>query len=72
MFYSNGFCFSDAEELLQPLDEHIKEHWPEGHVKVIRLPTRSGLIRTRLAGVAAARGDVVIIMDGHMEATKGW
>ena len=61
-----------TDELLRPLDEHISEHWPEGLVRVIRLSIRSGLIRTRLAGVEAATGDVVIMMDGHMEVTKGW
>lgn len=64
-------CFR-AEELLRPLDEHIEQQWPDGIVRIIRLPKTSGLIRTRLAGVAAATGDVVIMMDGHMEASKGW
>ena len=64
-------CFH-LEELLKPLDEHIKRQWPDDIVRVIRLATRSGLMRTRLAGVAAATGDVVVIMDSHMEVTKGW
>ena len=64
--------FCDTEELKKPLDDNLRRRWPDGIAQVIRLRTRSGLIRTRLAGVAAATGDVVVIMDGHMEVSKGW
>ena len=41
-------------------------------VRLVRLQTRGGLVRTRMAGIRAARGEVLTFLDSHIEATHGW
>ena len=41
-------------------------------VKILRMEQRSGLIRARLRGAAAARGQVITFLDAHCECTRGW
>ncbi|NXK70556.1 GLT13 acetylgalactosaminyltransferase, partial [Sylvietta virens] len=41
-------------------------------VRILRMPQRSGLIRARLRGAAAARGQVLTFLDAHCECTLGW
>ena len=48
------------------------ETWPDGIVKIVRRPVRGGLVQARVSGAKAATGDVVIIMDAHMEVNVGW
>ncbi len=33
---------------------------------------RSGLIRARLRGAAASKGQVITFLDAHCECTLGW
>ncbi|CAF0724495.1 unnamed protein product [Rotaria sp. Silwood1] len=61
--------FSDMEHLKQPLDDYAKAL---GKVIIIRQSKREGLIRSRLAGAAAVKGDVIVFLDSHIEATEGW
>ncbi|XP_074658973.1 putative N-acetylgalactosaminyltransferase 9 [Tubulanus polymorphus] len=63
---------SDKEHLKQKLDDYVKETWPEGFVKIVRLQKRHGLIRARLAGARAASGDVMVFLDSHCEANVQW
>ncbi|XP_078697325.1 polypeptide N-acetylgalactosaminyltransferase 12-like [Branchiostoma floridae x Branchiostoma belcheri] len=60
---------SDFDHLQAPLDEYVS-HLPE--VRVIRSPTRQGLIRARLLGVKHARGEVLAFLDSHCECMEGW
>ena len=41
-------------------------------VTVLRTGERVGLIRARLKGAQAARGDVLLFLDAHCETTPGW
>ncbi|NXU78393.1 GLT13 acetylgalactosaminyltransferase, partial [Oreotrochilus melanogaster] len=40
--------------------------------RLIRMEQRSGLIRARLRGAAASRGQVITFLDAHCECTLGW
>jgi len=41
-------------------------------VKLIRSPKRIGLTQARLLGADNAKGDVLVFLDSHCEATYGW
>uniref|UniRef100_A0AAY4CYD4 Polypeptide N-acetylgalactosaminyltransferase n=1 Tax=Denticeps clupeoides TaxID=299321 RepID=A0AAY4CYD4_9TELE len=41
-------------------------------VRILRMEQRSGLIRARLRGAAATRGQVITFLDAHCECTVGW
>ncbi|BFZ02126.1 hypothetical protein BsWGS_05164 [Bradybaena similaris] len=64
--------FSDKDFLKEKLEKYITETWPDGLVRLVRTPERSGLIRARIAGAEAATGDVLIFLDSHCEANIGW
>ncbi|XP_035788753.1 N-acetylgalactosaminyltransferase 4-like [Anopheles albimanus] len=57
--------------LKQQLDNYVAAHLKH-LVKIIHLPTRSGLITARLAGAKIARGDVLVFLDSHIEAGINW
>ena len=63
--------FSLTEFLKDKLEEHLSKNY-DGKVKVVRAAKREGLIRTRLLGAKAAKGDVIIFLDSHCEATLNW
>jgi len=60
---------STMEHLHEKLDQFVLEN-PK--VKLIRLSTRQGLVRTRMAGIRAAEAEVLTFLDSHIEATTGW
>jgi polypeptide N-acetylgalactosaminyltransferase len=61
--------FFSTDHLKQPLDDYIKNL---KIVSIIRQEKREGLIRSRLAGAAMVKGDVIVFLDSHIETTEGW
>ncbi|XP_041657672.1 polypeptide N-acetylgalactosaminyltransferase 10-like [Cheilinus undulatus] len=61
--------FSDKEHLKVALEEYMTR-MPK--VRILRTKKREGLIRTRLLGAAAAKGEVITFLDSHCEANVNW
>ncbi|XP_024591705.1 polypeptide N-acetylgalactosaminyltransferase 13 isoform X2 [Neophocaena asiaeorientalis asiaeorientalis] len=61
---------SERDFLKLTLDNYVKNL--EVPVKIIRMEERSGLIRARLRGAAASKGQVITFLDAHCECTLGW
>ncbi|XP_047234926.1 polypeptide N-acetylgalactosaminyltransferase 10-like [Girardinichthys multiradiatus] len=61
--------FSDKEHLKVALEEYMIR-LPK--VRILRTNKREGLIRTRLLGANAAKGEVITFLDSHCEANVNW
>ncbi|CAF4376133.1 unnamed protein product, partial [Adineta steineri] len=58
-------------EMGQKLDDYCEEHFGE-LVRVLRAPSRLGLIKAKSYGAKHATGDVVVFLDAHCEVNTGW
>lgn len=67
---AHTFLFRVADFLKLTLENYVKTL--EVPVKIIRMEERSGLIRARLRGAAASKGQVITFLDAHCECTLGW
>uniref|UniRef100_A0A8C9TNY1 Polypeptide N-acetylgalactosaminyltransferase n=1 Tax=Scleropages formosus TaxID=113540 RepID=A0A8C9TNY1_SCLFO len=61
---------SDRDFLKDKLEHSVRTL--EVPVRILRMEKRSGLIRARLRGAAATRGQVITFLDAHCECTMGW
>ncbi|NWI86733.1 GLT13 acetylgalactosaminyltransferase, partial [Pitta sordida] len=61
---------SEREFLKGSLERYVKKL--EVSTRIIRMEQRSGLIRARLRGAAASKGQVITFLDAHCECTLGW
>ncbi|XP_061548162.1 polypeptide N-acetylgalactosaminyltransferase 13 isoform X3 [Phycodurus eques] len=62
--------FSERDFLGKKLEDYVQTL--EVPVKILRMEQRSGLIRARLRGAAATKGQVITFLDAHCECTVGW
>lgn len=60
---------SGKDELKKPLETLIA-NLPK--TRIIRLPKREGLIRTRIAGAREAKSEILIFFDSHIEVNINW
>ncbi|KAI4902815.1 hypothetical protein NFI96_016185 [Prochilodus magdalenae] len=65
---------STNEDLKEKLDEYIVSVHQEkpGLIKRVRHKQRLGLAQARISGYEAAAGDVVAILDAHIEVHEKW
>ena len=66
--------FTFAEDLMEKLDEYINSIHEErpALVKRVRHSKRLGLTQARLSGWKVAVGEVVAILDAHIEVHVEW
>ncbi|CRL08211.1 CLUMA_CG020989, isoform A [Clunio marinus] len=60
---------STRDYLKKPLEDYIGKY-PK--IKLVRSPTRVGLIKARMIGCVNAQGPALVFMDAHIEVTPGW
>ncbi|KAI4805608.1 hypothetical protein KUCAC02_010212 [Chaenocephalus aceratus] len=61
---------SERDFLKKKLENYVRTL--EVPVRILRMEQRSGLIRARLRGAAATKGQVITFLDAHCECTVGW
>jgi polypeptide N-acetylgalactosaminyltransferase len=61
---------STRSHLKDDLDKFAAES--DVSIRLVRLPTRQGLIVARLAGAQVATGRALVFLDSHIEVTRGW
>ncbi|XP_043823552.1 probable polypeptide N-acetylgalactosaminyltransferase 8 [Dromiciops gliroides] len=66
--------FSSNDELKEDLGNQIQiyNHKYPRLLKLIRHTKRKGLTQARISGWKAAKADVVVILDAHVEVNVGW
>ncbi|XP_033901114.1 polypeptide N-acetylgalactosaminyltransferase 13 isoform X2 [Acipenser ruthenus] len=61
---------SERDFLMKKLEKYVRNL--DVPVRILRMEQRSGLIRARLRGAAATKGEVITFLDAHCECTSGW
>ena len=62
---------SNHTDITDLLPEYIQHRLPP-KVRMVKNKAQLGLIRARVEGAKAATGDIIVFLDSHCEATKGW
>lgn len=68
-FHKYLLTFTSPDHLKKPLNDYVSK-LPK--VRILRTSKREGLIRARLLGANAARGEVLTFLDAHCEANVNW
>ena len=58
-------------EFIESISSYFQRTSP-GLIKVVHYTERVGLIRARLAGARVAIGEILFLLDAHVEVTDGW
>ena len=59
------------DDFHQTLDIYLEAVF-HGKVSILRTTTTEGAIKARLTGIHAAKGEVVVCLDSHMEVREFW
>ncbi|XP_022102323.1 polypeptide N-acetylgalactosaminyltransferase 13-like [Acanthaster planci] len=62
---------SNLDHLREPLEDYIALIH-EVRIRLLRSPERVGLIRARMLGVDAMKGEIITFLDSHVEVMVGW
>ena len=62
--------FSSRPWLGEDLESYVKSLSTK--ILLMRNEKREGLIRTRMTGVKSATGDVIVVLDSHVEVYHNW
>ncbi|CAH2084297.1 unnamed protein product [Euphydryas editha] len=63
---------STLPELKGKLRHYVRTRLPPDLIRILRLPDRVGVTRSRHAGSRVATGDVMIFLDSHCEGVVDW
>ena len=62
---------SNHTDIVETLPAYMRTRLPP-KVRLVRNKSQLGLIRARVEGARASSGDIVVFLDSHCEASKGW
>lgn len=61
-----------TEEHKTILQNYVNTVFYSVNIRLLQSNIQLGLIRARLAGALLAKGEVIVVMDSHMEVQERW